>query len=189
MPITSTAPADRLNDVRPMTGEEYLESVRDGREVYIYGERVRDVTTHPAFRNSVRSIAALYDALHDPSAEGVLRVPTDTGNGGFTHPFFTTARSTEDLLAARQAIVGWQRLVYGWMGRTPDYKAAFFGTLSANADYYGEYRGNALRWYREAQERVLYFNHAVAHPPVDRDRPADRTAESACTWSPRPTTA
>jgi 4-hydroxyphenylacetate 3-monooxygenase len=177
MASVSAAPADRLNDVRPMTGEEYLESVRDGREVYIYGERVRDVTTHPAFRNSVRSIAALYDALHDPAAEGVLRVPTDTGNGGFTHPFFTTATSAGDLLAARQAIVGWQRLVYGWMGRTPDYKAAFFGTLSANADHYGEYRGNALRWYREAQERVLYFNHAIAHPPVDRDRPADRTAD------------
>ena len=36
------------NDVRPMTGDEYLESLRDGREIYIYGERVKDVTTHPA---------------------------------------------------------------------------------------------------------------------------------------------
>ncbi|MEU5553680.1 4-hydroxyphenylacetate 3-hydroxylase N-terminal domain-containing protein [Micromonospora sp. NPDC047793] len=177
MTITSTAPTGSRNDIRPMTGDEYLQSVRDGREVYVYGERVRDVTTHPAFRNSARSIAALYDALHDPTAEGVLRVPTDTGNGGFTHPFFTTARSSDDLLAARRAIVGWQRLVYGWMGRTPDYKAAFFGTLSANADLYGDYKGNAQRWYREAQERVLFFNHAIAHPPVDRDRPADRTAD------------
>ena len=37
---------------RPFTGAEFLESLRDGREVYIYGERVKDVTTHPAFRNS-----------------------------------------------------------------------------------------------------------------------------------------
>jgi len=35
---------------RPFTGKEYLESLRDGREIYIYGERVPDVTTHPAFR-------------------------------------------------------------------------------------------------------------------------------------------
>jgi hypothetical protein len=34
---------------RPMTGAEFLESLRDGREVYIYGERVKDETTHPAF--------------------------------------------------------------------------------------------------------------------------------------------
>ena len=33
---------------RPFTGAEFLESLRDGREVYIYGERVEDVTTHPA---------------------------------------------------------------------------------------------------------------------------------------------
>ena len=50
---------------RPFTGAEYLASLRDGREVYIYGERVKDVTTHPAFRNSAASIALLYDALHD----------------------------------------------------------------------------------------------------------------------------
>ncbi|WP_323808365.1 4-hydroxyphenylacetate 3-hydroxylase N-terminal domain-containing protein, partial [Prauserella endophytica] len=39
---------------RPMTGDEYIESIRDGREIFIYGDRVADVTTHPAFRNSVR---------------------------------------------------------------------------------------------------------------------------------------
>ena len=48
---------------RPFTGSEYLESLRDGREVYIYGERVADVTAHPGFRNAARSIAKLYDAL------------------------------------------------------------------------------------------------------------------------------
>ena len=49
----------------PLTGQEYLESLRDSREVYVYGERVGDVTAHPAFRNTARSIARLYDALHD----------------------------------------------------------------------------------------------------------------------------
>jgi 4-hydroxyphenylacetate 3-monooxygenase len=48
-----------------LTGAEYLESLRDGREVWIDGERVRDVTEHPAFRNAARSVARLYDALHD----------------------------------------------------------------------------------------------------------------------------
>lgn len=165
------------NDVRPMTGAEYIESLKDGREVYFRGERVPDVTTHPAFRNSVRSIARMYDALHTPKAQGVLAVPTDTGNGGFTHPFFKTAHSSDDLLLSRDAIVAWQREVYGWMGRSPDYKASFLGTLGANADFYGEYRQNALDWYKKAQERVLYLNHAIVNPPIDRDKPADETAD------------
>jgi 4-hydroxyphenylacetate 3-monooxygenase len=48
---------------RPFTGSEYLESLRDGREIWIYGERVQDVTTHPAFRNTARMIARMYDAI------------------------------------------------------------------------------------------------------------------------------
>ena len=56
---------------RPITGDEYLESLRDGREIWIYGERVKDVTTHPGFRNTVRMIARLYDALHDPARKDV----------------------------------------------------------------------------------------------------------------------
>src|SRR6059058_899279 len=95
---------------RPFTGAEYLASLRDGREVYIYGERVADVTTHPAFRNSARSIARLYDALHAPEAGEVLTVPTDTGSGGFTHKFFRAAHSREELIGQRDAIAQWARL-------------------------------------------------------------------------------
>ena len=43
------------------TGAEHIRSLQDGRTVYIDGKLVADVTTHPAFRNSVRSAAALYD--------------------------------------------------------------------------------------------------------------------------------
>ena len=63
---------------RPLTGEEYIESLRDGREVFIYGEKVADVTTHPAFRNSVRVTARLYDSLHDPAKRDVVTAPTCT---------------------------------------------------------------------------------------------------------------
>ena len=73
---------------RPMNGAEYLESLRDGRDIWIYGEKVDDVTTHPAFRNGVRSIARLYDAMHDPATKDEITVPTDTGNDGYTHAFF-----------------------------------------------------------------------------------------------------
>ena len=50
------------------TGQEYITGLRDRpREVWLNGERVKDVTTHPALRNGVRSVAALYDMQHDPA--------------------------------------------------------------------------------------------------------------------------
>src|SRR5436853_7741548 len=123
MGVTPETPRSAATTARPMTGAEYIESLRDGREVYIYGERVKDVTTHPAFRNSVRMTARLYDALHDPERGRVLTGPTDTGSPGFTHKFFRTPRSVQDLVEDRDAIAEWARLTYGGMGRKPDDKA------------------------------------------------------------------
>ena len=99
----TTATSTRL----PFTGDEYLESLRDGREVWIHGERVEDVTTHPAFRNTARMVARLYDAMHDPANRGTLAVPTDTGNGGFTHPWFKVQRTREDMRTSAAAIEHW----------------------------------------------------------------------------------
>ena len=48
------------------TGDEYRESIRDGREVWINGERVDDVTTHPMFQPVVDIRARIYDMAHDP---------------------------------------------------------------------------------------------------------------------------
>src|SRR2546421_11413755 len=84
---TSSSMESDTVGVRPFTGEEYLESLRDGREIWIYGERVKDVTTHPAFRNTARMIARLYDALHD-QRKSTLCAETDTGSGGDTHKIF-----------------------------------------------------------------------------------------------------
>lgn len=162
---------------RPFTGAEYVESIRDSREVFLYGERVKDVTSHPAFHNPVRMTARLYDALHDPAHRAVLTTATDTGGDGYTHRFFTTPHSAEDLVADQQAIAAWARLSYGWMGRSPDYKASFLGTLGANADFYGPFADNARRWYARSQEKVLYWNHAIVHPPVDRNLPPDKVGD------------
>lgn len=162
---------------RPFTGAEFLESLRDGREVYIYGERVDDVTRHPAFRNSAVSVAKLYDALHDQKSRDVLTAATDTGSGGYTHKFFKVARSREEVVAQRDAIAAWARISYGWMGRSPDYKAAFLNTLGANAAFYGKFADNARAWHKRGQEAVLYLNHALINPPIDRNKPVEQVKD------------
>ncbi|HFO3397999.1 TPA: 4-hydroxyphenylacetate 3-hydroxylase N-terminal domain-containing protein, partial [Escherichia coli] len=167
----------RASTQRPFTGEEYLKSLQDGREIYIYGERVKDVTTHPAFRNAAASVAQLYDALHKPEMQDSLCWNTDTGSGGYTHKFFRVAKSADDLRQQRDAIAEWSRLSYGWMGRTPDYKAAFGCALGANPGFYGQFEQNARNWYTRIQETGLYFNHAIVNPPIDRHLPTDKVKD------------
>ncbi len=171
-------PSTQTKAVRkPLTGNEYLESIKDDREIWIYGKRVKDAVNHPAFRNAARSIARLYDALHDPEYQDILTCPTDTGSGTFTHRYFRASRSANELLEARNAVAAWARLTYGQMGRSPDYKASFLATLGANPEYYAPFEQNAHYWYKEAQERVWYFNHAIVNPPVDRNKPIHEVAD------------
>jgi 4-hydroxyphenylacetate 3-monooxygenase len=47
------------------TGRDYIESLRDGREVWIDGEQVTDVATHPAFAPMVSVRARIYDLAHE----------------------------------------------------------------------------------------------------------------------------
>ena len=160
---------------QPYTAESYLESLKDGREVWIYGEKVSDVTAHPAFRNTARMIARLYAALHDPAHRDVLTAPTETG--GVTHKYFRPSRDAEDLVGDRDAIAEWARLSYGWIGRSPDYKAAFLATLGANSAFYAPFEENAKRWYAKTRDEVSFVNHAIVNPPVDRDKPLDEVKD------------
>mgnify|MGYP001393196137 FL=1 len=172
--MSSSAPENTLKGKnRPFNGKEYIESLQDEREIYIYGERVKDVTKHPAFRNSVQSIARLYDALHSSDSKEILTCDTDTGSGGYTHRFFRYATNSDDLFAQRSAMAEWAKMSYGWMGRTPDYKASFTNTLGANPDFYGQFSENAKSWYKRTQEAVPFINHALVNPPIDRDKIAD----------------
>src|SRR5208282_6088717 len=47
------------------TGQQYLDSLRDGREVFINGERVKDVTKHPMMKPLIDIRARIYDMQHE----------------------------------------------------------------------------------------------------------------------------
>src|SRR5205823_9753733 len=98
--------------VLPYTGKEFLASLDDGREVWIYGERIKNIAEHPAFRNTARMVARLYDALHRDHAENKNLLTCPTEWGGFTHPYFIAPRSAEDLVAGRDGIAQWARLTW-----------------------------------------------------------------------------
>ena len=160
---------DKTKPKKIYTGDEYLESLDDGREIWFEGEQIKNVTNHPAFRNSAKSVARFYDNMHDPQYQESLLI--EDRFGITTHKFFAPSYSREELLGARDALAISQRVNYGWMGRTPDYKAAFMGHLGDNADFYEErFRPNALNWYKRSAEKCLFLNHVLVDPPLDRSK-------------------
>ena len=126
-----------------MTGEEYLDSLRDAREVYIYGERVKDVTD--ASRRSAtapaRSRGSTTRCTIRP-ADGVLTA-ADRHRQRRLHPPVLHDRAHSRGPRRRPGChrglaAAWSTA--GWAVR-PDYKASFLGTLGANAEFYGDVRG------------------------------------------------
>ncbi|HKC76690.1 MAG TPA: 4-hydroxyphenylacetate 3-hydroxylase N-terminal domain-containing protein, partial [Chloroflexota bacterium] len=110
------------------TGVHYLESLRDGREIYLDGERVGDVTRHPAFAAAARTIAGLYDLAAEQRDEMTYPSP-ETGEPVLR--CYMMPRSIEDLRQRRTMISRWADATYGLMGRAPDHVAGFLAGFAS----------------------------------------------------------
>ncbi|MCC6674097.1 MAG: 4-hydroxyphenylacetate 3-hydroxylase family protein [Thermomicrobiales bacterium] len=85
------------------TGDEYRESLRDGRVVYMDGERIADVTTHPAFAPIVDVRARIYDMAHDPATADIMSY-TDPRTGERNAIGPKLPRTRDDWRAKRLAV-------------------------------------------------------------------------------------
>ncbi len=157
------------------TGADYLEGLRDGRVIYIGGEEVNDVTTHPAFRNAARSYATLYDARCDPRYAAALTYQ----EAGTRYPaYYLKPRSRGDLehRTACSSVIA--DLTYGMMGRSPDFVAGYVTGVAMDHQLFGPYAGNVAAYFERARREDLFLSHAVTPPPGSRDpgytsRPTD----------------
>lgn len=77
------------------TGAEYIESIRDGREVWLNGERVTDVPTHPHFKPLVDVRARMYDMQHEAATKELLSY-TDPATGERNTTFYKTPHTQQD---------------------------------------------------------------------------------------------
>lgn len=163
------------------TGEEYIESLRDGREVWYDGERVKDLTTHSAFRNTIRSIAHLYDLTHESGVRDKLTVESpDTGNRILRA--YHIPRTRDDLVARRVGFRLWSQATFGFLGRSPDYMAAAVAGLASapqvftGTDFDGA--ANIVAHHRRMAEHDLYQAHTLVDPQIDRSKPPSQQEEN-----------
>src|ERR671919_606518 len=137
------------------SGDEYVRGLRDGRTVLFNGERVADVTTHPAFAGGIRSVAQLYDIAHDP-ANRELMTYASPRDGRPINKAWLVPRTREDLAARRRAIKFWADSSYGLLGRSPDHVASFFAGFAGSLEFYSRGRqpfaDNLLRFADKAAD-------------------------------------
>ena len=75
-------PKERKRADHDPNREEYRAGLGDGREIWIYGKRVSDVTARPAFKPGVDLKARMYDMAHEPAWAAVISYQE---GGHYTH--------------------------------------------------------------------------------------------------------
>jgi len=162
------------------SGDKYVHGLRDGRAVYFDGERVADVTTHPAFAGAVRTVARLYDLAHDPANRGLMTYPSPR-DGRPINKSWLVPRTRDDLAARRRAIKFWADASCGFLGRSPDHVASFFAGFAGAPEFYAragqQFADNLLRFAAKAADEDLYVSYVIVHPTIDRSKAAHQQAE------------
>jgi 4-hydroxyphenylacetate 3-monooxygenase len=148
-----------------MTGKDYLDSIRDGRRVYVGSELVEDVTTHPAFYNAARSFAMIYDRKRAPENRDVMTFEEDEETFS---TYFLLPHTREDLqrrFETHRRIASW---THGLIGRSPDNFPSYVSGLVMDPDLFDGIRqgfGDNIRsYYRHMRTNDIFVSHTVTNP-------------------------
>jgi 4-hydroxyphenylacetate 3-monooxygenase oxygenase component len=154
-------------------GKQFLERLRrTRRQLWLDGERVDDVTAHPALAGGAQTIAGVFDRQHAFPEECLVPDP-ETGepiNVGHMIP-----RSVDDLKRRNRGLARIAEATVGLMGRTPDYMSVKFASFASRwTDWVGADGKNEagahtlLRFQQRIRREDVSLTHTIIHPTIDK---------------------
>ena len=159
------------------SGEQFLQGLRNTkRHLWLEGERVDDVTAHPALAGGARTLAGIFDRLHAFPDECLIADP-ETGerlNVGHMIP-----RSIDDLKHRNRGLARIAEATVGLMGRTPDYMNVKFASFAGRwRDWLGadgrneEGAHNLVAFQKQLAREDISLTHTIIHPTIDKSTDA-----------------
>jgi 4-hydroxyphenylacetate 3-monooxygenase len=161
-------------------GRKHIESIRDGRQIFIDGALVGDHTDHPAFRNAIRTAAGLFDYQAQPANLERMTFESPT-SGKRVNRMWQLPTSHAELVERRQALESWAELTCGMLGRSPDHVASCVSGMYMGLDLFERHdprRAAAVRDYFEyARDNDLYLTYVIISPQADRGKGAGEQSD------------
>jgi len=159
------------------TGQDFLAGLKDDRQIFIDGERVKDVTSDRRLAGAARSVAELFDMQHDPALHERMTFASPS-SGAKVGLSFIEPRTVDDLIRRRAMIKTWMDHTCGMFGRSPDFLNVMLTGLAAAAPEFGRrearFADNIRSYHVQAREHDLCMTHTLLNPQVDRSRPVER---------------
>lgn len=155
------------------TGKEYIEGLRDDRQVLVNGELVRDVTEYQPFKGAIAQLAALYDLQHDERYQSAMTYSSPK-DGQPVSTSFLIPETWEDVQQRVRGESIRTDFTYGMMGRLPDYMNAFLADTAAITHLLGRQRqdfaDNTTNYYELVRDTDLALTHTLVDPQIDRTK-------------------
>ena len=159
------------------TGQQYLDAIaKDGRRIFVDGEEVGDVTAHPAFAETARTMASLFDISSNPANRDLMTY-TSPKTGEPVNRIWQLPTSVDELRQRRGAIQRWAEEIFGFMCRTPDHVAGFSAGYAAAPEVLArdgneKFADNAVKIYEFLRDNDVYIAYTIVPPQIDRSKPA-----------------
>jgi len=156
------------------SGSNYLSALkRQKAEVWLGGERVAEVTSHPALRECARSIASLYDM----QMERVEQMTYRTDDGGRSGLSFIQPKSIEELRKRSRMMAAWANFSGGMMLQTPDTVNVAIAAMASAREFFAasdpRYGDNIATYYLEARKHDWCATHTLIGPDAHFEKTAD----------------
>ena len=152
-------------------GAQYINALRDGREVWHAGRRIDDVTNHSGFSGTIKTLAELYDKQHQPEYQDIMTLAHDGERISYS---YLPPRNAEQLALKRRNIEFWAEHTLGQMGRYPEFVAELvIGLLDWThviEKTNKQWAENARAYYRYVSRNDLCLTHALTDQYYDRTK-------------------
>lgn len=155
------------------TKAEYIEGLRDDREVYYKGELIDDVTTHPATRGMIETQGELFALQSAPEHEELLTFESPT-TGDPVSVFYQRPTSTDDLRRRAKASKLWMDYTCGVSGRANDFLANGVTGMAIGHEHFRsddhehDFGQHVIDYYEFCRENDKCLTHALIDPQIDR---------------------
>lgn len=152
-----------------LTGENYIASLKDDREVWLSGQKV-DVTTHEAFSGMLNELAALYNLQHTEAYKGQMTYLSD--DGVRVSNSYLLPKTHQQLREKWNNTHLWMENSWGQLPRIPDFMSNVVVGLYDYREELGNvnpmYKENVVSYYKYCQQNDINITHAIGDPQIDR---------------------
>jgi 4-hydroxyphenylacetate 3-monooxygenase oxygenase component len=151
------------------TGEQFLRGLKDGRELWVGGDKVASIVDHPAMAGAARALAEVYDLQHQ--AADVCLMP-DPETGETINVSHMIPRSRDDIMRRHRGLERIAEYSVGLMGRTPDYMNVTYAGFAGRCDEWAingneEGSANLVRYQKKLAREDLSLTHTIVHSTID----------------------